>query len=110
MGENVLMSIARKGALSFIHSSRASVRYSPGMPLSVLIPAPVIATTFRQSLMNSASRCASAETLEELLLDLGVKASRMTRRAVVGRMISARSRRRSGSKQAEPSRGIPCVA
>lgn len=85
--------------------------YSPGIPLSVLIPAPVIATTLRQSLKNSARRCASAETLEEALLaDVGVKAWRMTRRAVLGRMMLRSRRRRSESRNKEPSRGIPCMS
>ena len=87
---------------------------SPGMPLSVLIPAPVMATMFLQSLRKSARRWASAETLAELLLAdvdvVGVKAWRMTRRAVLGRMMLRRRRRRAVvvEDNKEPRRGIPC--
>jgi len=84
------------------------------MPLSVLIPAPVMATMFLQSLRKSASLWASAGTLEGLLLAdvdvVGVKAWRMTRRAVLGRIVLRKSRRRAVvvEDNEEPSRGIPC--
>lgn len=91
--------------------------FSPGMPLSVLIPAPVMATMFLQSLRKSASLWASAEALEGLLLAdvdvVGVKAWRMTRRTVLERMppvVLRKSRRRAVvvEDNKEPSRGIPC--
>ena len=73
-----------------------------------------MATMFLQSLRKSARRWASAETLAELLLAdvdvVGVKAWRMTRRAVVGRMMLRRRRGRRAvvvEDNKEPRRGIP---
>ncbi len=83
------------------------------MPLSVLIPAPVMATTCLQSLSKSATRWASAETLKGLPANVGVdvNAWKMTRRAVLGRMRrSRRSRQAKKEDNKEPSCGIPCVS
>jgi len=83
------------------------------MPLSVLIPAPVIATTCLQSLSKSATRWASAEMLKVRIVGVGVdvNAWKMTPLAVLGRMIrSRRSKQDEEEDNKEPSRGIPCVS